>query len=161
MTTSIATSISITDIATISASVIAGIAFIVSSITYVQTTLRERRIKTLDYWETIQPSLLEARRTLSNIHSGEWSSEDARKHLNSPNVELITKGINAFERLATGVNLDIYDLKVLNKLAGKMIVDSYIAYAPIIVVREEQLGYRGSFREFEILYNNLEKLRKK
>ena len=152
-------SISPADIATISASVIAGVAFIVSSITYVQTTRRERRIKTLDYWESIQPSLIEAGRSLSAIHAGEWSSEDARIHLNSPNLELISKGINAFERLATGVNLDIYDLKVLNKLAGKMIVDSYVAYAPIIAVREEQLGTRGSFREFELLYGKLEKLR--
>lgn len=153
------TSISITDIATISASVIAGVAFVVSSITYVQTTRRERKIKTLDYWEAIQPSLIEARKSLSSIHQGEWSSNDARKHLNSPNLELITKGINAFERLATGVNLDIYDLNVLNKLAGKMIVDSYVAYAPIIVVSEEQIGTRNSFREFEILYSKLEKLR--
>ncbi|MFS1466433.1 hypothetical protein BCU33_010200 [Vibrio lentus] len=155
------TSISATDIATISASVIACIAFIVSSITYVQTTRRERRIKTLDYWETVQPSLIEARQSLSSIHKGEWSTEDAKTHLNSPNLELISKGINSFERLATGVNLDIYDLKVLNKLAGEMIVDSYLAYAPIIAVREEQLGKSDSFREFEVLYSKLDKLRNK
>ena len=161
MTTSVAPLTSLTDIATISASVIAGVAFIVSSLTYVQTTRRGRRIKTLDYWETVQPSLIEARKSLSTIHEGEWTNEDARIHLNSPNSELISKGINAFEHLATGVNLDIYDLKVLNKLAGKMIVGSYVTYAPILLVQEEQLGTRDSFREFELLYAKLDKLRNK
>lgn len=99
--------------------------------------------------------------SLSTIHEGEWSNEDARIHLNSPNSELISKGINAFERLATGVNLDIYDLKALNKLAGNMIVDSYATYAPILLVQEEQLGTRDSFREFEPLYAKLDKLRNK
>lgn len=140
-----ATSVSAADIATISASIIAGVAFIVSSVTYVQTTRREKRIKTLDYWEAVQPSLIEARQSLALIHQGEWTRDIALTHINSPNIEHISKGLNAFERLATGINLDIYDLKVLNKLAGKMITDSYVAYAPLIIAREEQLEERGSF----------------
>lgn len=80
-------------------------------------------------------------------------------HLESSNLNIIVKGLNAFERLATGINLDVYDLNVLNKLAGKMIIDSYIAYIPLIVAREEQLGEGGIFREFEILYSKLLKIR--
>ncbi|BCI77531.1 DUF4760 domain-containing protein [Vibrio cholerae] len=147
------------DIATITAAIIACITFIVSTSIYIQTTRRERRVKTLDYWETIQPSLIQARKELNEIHKGDWTKEDALIHLESSNLNIIVKGLNAFERLATGINLDVYDLNVLNKLAGKMIIDSYIAYIPLIVAREEQLGEGGIFREFEILYSKLLKIR--
>ncbi|EIO4601473.1 hypothetical protein LQM14_000703 [Vibrio parahaemolyticus] len=153
--------LSATDLATITAAGIACITFVVSTATYIKTTRRERRVKTLDYWESIQPSLIAARKDLSSIHDGEWTREIAQTHLNSPNSELISRGLNSFERLGTGVSLDIYDLKVLNKLAGKMIIDSFIAYAPLIAAREEQLDRCFLFREFEILYNELSKLRDK
>ncbi len=149
------------DIATITAAGVACTTFILSTITYIKTTRRERRIKTLDYWESIQPSLVDAIKDLSSLHNGEWTKEIAEKHLNSINSELISRGLNAFERLGAGVNLDIYDLKVLNKLAGKMIIDSFIAYAPLIAAREEQLGRSFLFREFELLYNELSKLRER
>jgi len=156
MGTSVATAASI---ATIAASIIAALALFVSSYIFVQSSRRDRRIKTLDYWESVQPSLVEARKILSNLHDGEWTKEIAFKHLNSSqNRGHIMKGLSSFERLAIGINLDVYDLSVIGKLAGEMIVNSYVVYAPLIAAMEEQEGKAGLYKEFTLVYVRLERI---
>ncbi|MUH97298.1 DUF4760 domain-containing protein [Aliivibrio fischeri] len=147
------------DISTIIASIITAFSFLFSSLIYFISVSRERKTKTLDYWEQVQPSLIEARQNLQNLNQNEWTKEIAKKHLaSSHNSLIISKGLNSFERLSIGINLNIYDIKVIKQLAGKMIIESYIAYIPIIIAREEQIGESGGFREFEKLYARLIKL---
>ena len=147
------------DIATIIASVTAVVTFIVSATTYVKSTNRERKTKTLDYWEASQNSLTEAINNLSKIHKGTWTEGLAKTHLGSSNRSHIINGLNAFERLATGINLGIYDIKVINKLGGDLLVESFVSYAQLIVVLEHEKSPKD-FSEFKSLYAKLDKMRK-
>ncbi|KYN23606.1 hypothetical protein AUQ44_16655 [Vibrio cidicii] len=155
-------SISASDFATIIAALVACITFIVTCVTYVISTNRERKIKTLDYWESAYSILTKGVESISRIHSGQWTSDIAQKKMESDiNLKLIIDGLNMFEHLATGINLNIYDLKVVNKLGGKMLTDAYIAYAPLITEIERRPEYSNHFIEFKILYSKIDAIRKK
>ncbi|EGR0413019.1 hypothetical protein QTU67_002196 [Vibrio cholerae] len=147
------------DIATIIASITAVVTFIVSATTYVKSTSRERKTKTLDYWEASQKSLTEARNNLSKIHKGTWTEDIAKRHLYSSNRHHIISWLSAFERLAMGINLDIYDINVVNKLGGTLLVESFVAYAQLIALLEHEES-PNEFSEFKSLYAKLEKMRK-
>ncbi|EGR1296606.1 hypothetical protein EAF56_11385 [Vibrio alginolyticus] len=147
------------DIATIIASVTAVVTFIVSATTYVKSTNRERKTKTLDYWEASQNSLTEAVNNLSKIHKEPWTEDIAKRHLGSSNREQIVNGLSAFERLAMGINLGIYDIKVINKLGGSLLVESFVSYAQLIAVLEQEESPQ-EFSEFKSLYAKLDKMSK-
>jgi hypothetical protein len=156
------TLLSSADIATIVASVVACAAFIVSTLTYMSSTKRERKIKTLDYWETAYSDLVNAKETLTKLHKGDWTEEVSRQKVSSDvNLNLIIDSLNKFEHLATGINFDIYDLKVINKLGGKLLTDAFIAYTPLIAVIENNPSLSDDFPEFKSLYSKLDTIRKK
>ncbi|MBY8037495.1 hypothetical protein KW477_05800 [Vibrio fluvialis] len=155
-------SISASDFATIIAALVACITFIVTCVTYVISTNRERKIKTLDYWESSYSDLFTAKEALTRLHKGKWTIDIAKTKVSSEiNLNLIIGSLNKFEHLSTGINLGIYDLKTLNKLGGKMLTDTFIAYVPLISVIENDPSLADDFPEFKSLYSQLDSMRKK
>lgn len=148
------------DIATMIAAGVAAAAFLVTTITYLLNTSRERKIKTLDYWESSYSDLIAAKDALARLHKGKWSEEVAKTKISAEiNLNLIIDSLNKFEHLSTGINLGIYDLKVLNKLGGKLLTDTFVAHATLIAVIENNPSLSDDFPEFKLLYSKLDSMR--
>ena len=148
------------DIATMIAAGVAAAAFLVTTVTYLLNTNRERKIKTLDYWQSSYSELIAAKDALTKLHKGKWSEEVAKTKIGSEiNLNLIIDSLNKFEHLSTGINLGIYDLKVLNKLGGKLLTDTFVAYATLIAVIENNPSLSDDFPEFKLLYSKLDSMR--
>ncbi|MCG3743184.1 hypothetical protein EXA18_06730 [Vibrio cincinnatiensis] len=148
------------DIATMIAAGVAAAAFLVTTVTYLLNTSRERKIKTLDYWESSYSDLIAAKDALARLHKGKWSEEVAKTKISAEiNLNLIIDSLNKFEHLSTGINLGIYDLKVLNKLGGKLLTDTFVAYATLIAVIENNPSLSDDFPEFKLLYSKLDSMR--
>ena len=148
------------DIASIIVSIFTTLSIISGAFLYFINNRRDRRIKTLEYWEETQPNLIEARTLLININNtGLWTEELAKKQLNNKNNKpKIYDALSKFERLAIGINLNTYDIKVLNKLSGNFLIDSYLAYIPLIECYQSINNEPGSFCEFRKLYETLTKI---
>ena len=119
---------------------------------------RIKKKATLDYYESINQELKNEKRKITRKF-GEYLSEDDIQYFsaNDDDRVLLHKVLNLYERLAIGININVYDIKTLNRLNGHLIINNYERYMPYINYYSKKMG-RVTWNEFTILYNNLKKL---
>ncbi|MCK9175889.1 MAG: DUF4760 domain-containing protein [Desulforhopalus sp.] len=123
---------------------------------------RDKAKQTLDYWEKINQQLKEEKKTLTKDY-GKYIDEEMALLLVEDKEERprISKFLNIYERLSLGVNMGLYDVKVLNKLAGQVIIDNFYKYENFINARRIQVNRDFLFVEYEKLVLHLKNNRKK
>jgi hypothetical protein len=67
--------------------------------------------------------------------------------------------IGFFEELATGVNLGVYDVDIVDHLMGTRVIRAFKAFEPWIERRREEYGVPGLYREFQTLAEAIERRR--
>lgn len=135
---------------------------------------RDRERQTLDYWERINQALKQEKRELKNKINVDLRDDTqmacenkiehdmAMKILDNDKLSVKTNRIiNRYERLALGVNIGAYDVRVLNRLVGQNIIDNYCRFEAYIEARREKLNRPYAWKEFEKLTNKLKTLREK
>ena len=73
---------------------------------------------------------------------------------------VVRENLNGFEALATGVNLGVYDISVVNRLRGTMIVRSWALYEPWVRARRTAFAQQSYYAELEELAARLVALRR-
>ena len=76
---------------------------------------------------------------------------DAPAALDDPRNDVIREYLNGFEAFATGVNLGLYDLEVVNHLRGTVIVRTMVLYRSWIEARRVLNQNPNQYRELETL----------
>ncbi len=89
-------------------------------------------------------TILEAKKS-DNIDNDEWFR--------------ISKALALIEHFSVGVNNKIYDLKVLNSMAGNKMIDTYDKSADIIKYKRKDS--EKNYSEFESMVNSLKNYRRK
>jgi len=124
---------------------------------YLRQTSRDRIISTLEYYEAahsniklIKSEMSKERLRLSTSTANRDPSVSSKKLDN-----LATKLLNAYERFATGVNLGIYDLRTVNRLCGKVVINTFNRHESMINTKDGTQRWT----EFSKLCTRLRKLR--
>ena len=115
----------------------AAIAIIISIALYKHGLNRERRTDPLK-------SLSEIRRHYSNTNA----LDDKEK----------LKYLNELEYFASGVNEKIYDIRIVKRMSGSILIKQYEKWgADFIQVRRNQFGHNKAYLEYEKMINRLKK----
>ena len=122
-------------------------------------SLRRKREATLDYWSN---TLFERHRLLNEVYAQTPSykiAEVIKKSENDKDLRVrISRLLGYYEMLATGVNLEIYDLLTIKRLSGAMLVATFDNYKPFIDSRRIIKKRPNLYSEFETLIHSLKDL---
>ncbi len=69
--------------------------------------------------------------------------------------------LGLFEHLAVGVNTGVFDIDILNKMAGQYLIDVYDRWKVYINERRKDPKHQSVYMEYEILVNRIRLIRKK
>lgn len=86
---------------------------------------------------------------------------EAKKRDNIDNDEWfrISKALALIEHFAVGVNNKIYDLKILNSMAGNKMIDTYDK--SVNIIKYKRKDSEKNYSEFESMVNSLKNYRRK
>ena len=140
--------------------IVSALSFSFGVFVFFKNSQREKTKTTLNYWQDTSKSILEEvlsfYKDYPKVKEGVFERvekcDDGYKRLHSI--------LNKLEQLALGINLGAYDLKVLNRAAGKTILALYATLQPFIQNRNLTHPEKNSWTEFATLNNKLLKLRK-
>lgn len=148
------------NIATIAASFLVVIQLAAGMFVYLRQIKRERVIATLNYFESANQELKKAKRELRNAIGTDITPEAIEKlKTDQDNKILLHQVLNTYERLATGLNLGIYDLGTIARINGKMLVSNYERFLPYIENRRKMYN-PNAWTEFTKLVNQIRRTRK-
>ena len=152
----------ISNLAEVIGSLLSALSLIIGVIVFYLQIKRDKAKHTLNYWEQINQELKEEKRLLLNDYGTEITEDDAQEILESDNEDhiKINKILNMYERLALGVNIKAYDIKVLNRIAGGELINSYKRFKGYIIIYNKQDNTSILWIEFQKLYDRLEVIRK-
>ncbi len=142
--------------------VLGTLASVIVAAYQLRSGLRYRRQKdTLDFYEQIQADIRNAQRVLSNRYREEClSDEQVREIFADEEIKFKFHALlNVHERLALGVNSGIYDLAMLNRLAGGLFLRAWEKYRPYIDFYCDQMKRTTPWSEFRILAASLRAFR--
>ena len=146
--------------AKIAGPILSTISIAIGVAVFLVNSRRDRAKKTLEFWESINQQLKEEKREIRNDYGDCISGEKAKSILESAEeATKINRVINIYERLALGVNISAYDIKVLNRLVGQNIINNYERFQEYILLRRVSLNRPFAWQEFETLVKRLKKLR--
>ncbi|MEM9671636.1 MAG: DUF4760 domain-containing protein [Cyclobacteriaceae bacterium] len=150
------------DYAKIIGPLLTGASILLSAIYFIANIKRDRTKQTLDYWEKINQELKTEKRKLQRDYGDKIDTDLARLILEDKEERIrLNRVINIYERLAVGINLKVYDIRVLNRVVGQNIINNYNRYENYILERREKLDRPFAWKDFQTLSMKLQRLRKR
>lgn len=134
----------------------AALSFLHSFFVYTQTVNHDKKQATLDAFNILQEQVLDKINLYSNSRVKEIA-EDAR----SKEYKSLTILMARIEHFSVGVNSDIYDIKIVKRLAGKHFCSLYDKLLPMIEKKREINKADKHYDEFEKLVVGLNYLYQK
>jgi len=144
------------NIATIAAAALAIPPIVWGVVIHIVSLRRERVKLTLEFWEKINQEIKNEKRNIRKELGEKITREKAQKILDDETLRIrVNKVLNLYERLATGVNLGIYDIKTINRLTGTNLISNYARFKEYIDLRRTKMNRPKAWKEFEELSNKL------
>lgn len=147
------------EIATFIISIVSIVLAIVSAIhsffVYKQTVEHDKKQATLDAFNILQEQVFDRINLYSNSEVKEVA-EDTR----SQEYKELTALMARIEHFSVGVNSEIYDLKIVKRLAGKHFCSLYYKLLPMIEKKRNINKTDKHYDEFERLIEELKRLYK-
>ena len=129
---------------------------IVALITLLADHKRRKRQATLEVFNPISEETYELRNKIRDIFKNEIiDPEDSRYKSDKELQRSITRFLSLYERLSVGINLNVLDLKVFMRMAGKTSIDWYDRLKPVI--EKKRKGHSTAYKDFEILTDRMRK----
>ena len=151
----------LTEITTLCGTLLTAISVIFGVSVFLINSRRERIKKTLDFWENINQQLKNEKRDLHREFGTKITEEQAVALIrNRDDATKINRVLNIYERMALGVNLGVYDIKVLNRLVGFNLISNFERFEKYIIERRKKFNRPFAWKEFEILIVSIKKHRK-
>lgn len=140
------------------------VAVVYAARSFVADHNRRRKQATMERLAGVRSEYREKVLQLRGPGAGPITDEEAREIEADPERrKQVEDLLSLFEHLATGVNCDVYDLAVLNRLSGQYFIDvfdTYERYMARVRENEKQKGRRTRYwQEFYIMVNNIRRLR--
>jgi len=144
--------------------VISAIALLVSLYSVLSNKNRSRKQATLDAFGILQREVLDKIKTVKKKDTKELG--DVGEEINPELWKELTLYLVRIERFSVGVNTRVYDLGVLNRLAGSYLIDIYYIVKPVINKKRDlsitiKKPKKKTYDEFERIVRKLEKIRKR
>ena len=140
----------VTLIISIASIILAVISAVHSIYVYIQTVKHDKKQATLDAFNILQEQVLDKINLYSNSKIKEIA-EDAR----SKEYKELTILMARIEHFSVGVNTEIYDLKIVKRLAGKHFCMLYDKLLPMIEKKRKINKTDKHYDEFEKLVEEL------
>ena len=151
----------ISEIATVVGTILTAISLGSGVIVFLVNSRRERIKKTLDFWENINQQLKKEKRDLDREYGTKITQEQAISLIEDRDeATKINRVLNIYERMALGVNLGAYDIKVLNRMVRFNLISNYERFEEYIVARRKKFERPFAWTEFEKLIKIIRKYRK-
>lgn len=94
---------------------------------------------------------------------------DTNYHLGETAFRIVYSYLNALERVACGVNEGLYDMDVISKMSGKLLISQYDSFFNVFIPNRKGFSVRSSiqdeyndendyFNEYKIMIEHLKKL---
>jgi hypothetical protein len=127
-----------------------------------QTNRRDRMKTTLDYYEKVNQDIKREKREIGQKYGHKITREICHQiHEERIDTSKANKILNSYERLALGANLGVYDVRVLNRVSGRLLIENYERFEDYIEYRRELKEAPAAWIEFEKLTLKLRSLRRK
>lgn len=120
---------------------------------------RRRKQATIEYFEEMTSKLYDSQAKFNN----KFNQLDVDISELDTNIELLknaTEILAAFERLSVGVNTKIFDLDILDRMAGSYLMVMYTRFAPYIAKVRTDASRVNSYQEFENVVDCIKKKRR-
>jgi len=121
-------------------------------------TSEERKFRSMQVVEaTLEKATRENRRIQARI--GRRLTGDSAEALVVGGGELaqsISETLNRFEYLAVGVNARVFDLGVVDRLAGEILLSVWLYYRPLIQAQRSLARNPDVYHEFEMLVHRIQ-----
>lgn len=147
-------------LATIAAAVLIVPQIAVAVYSIYQTNKRDRMKTTLDYYEKVNQEIKREKREIKEKYGPTLTKEVSHQiHNERIDASKVNKILNSYERLSLGANLGVYDINVLSKISGKLLIENYERFREYIEYRRELKKSHTAWIEFEKLILELKRLR--
>ena len=151
------------DIAALAISVIAA-GFSIGSFFLERT--RNRREATIHAFDKLQTEILGNDDLSLNKITPELAGSYVHKHKEFKNSKAyndqwrtLTEKLALLEHFSVGINYHTYDLKVLNAMAGNLMIKIWDNLQPIVKHKRNQDDGKDNYKEFEKMVENIKHLR--
>lgn len=158
------TQLSYGDVASMVGAVFTTVSVAFGVYVYARNARRNRVQRTLDYWETVNQKLKSVKSQLLDAYGERISARDAEliRH-DEAERRKANKVLNHYERLALGVNLNIYDIETVNRIAGNLLIENHQRFKSYIDVYTQERVLAGkrpmqAWCEFTILVGRLKRM---
>lgn len=122
--------------------------------------IRRRKQATIEYFEDITSKLYDLQAKF-NIKLSQLDIEMSKLDTDSELLKDATEVLAAFERLCVGINTHIFDINILDRMAGSYLIVMYERFNPYIEKIRMDSSRVNSYREFERVVNKIKRKRKK
>ena len=111
---------------------------------------RRRKQATIEYFEAMTDRLFDIQAKFND----KLTKQDVEISNLENYPELLkdaTAVLSAFERLSVGVNTNVFDFNILNRMAGSYLIFLYTRFSPYIEIIRKDASRQKSYIEFERL----------
>lgn len=119
---------------------------------------RRRKQATIEYFEDITFKLYNTQARFNSKFNPQ-SIDIAMLDTNSELLKDATEILAAFERLCVGVNTEIFDFDILERMAGSYLIVLYSYFSPYIEKIRSDNSRKNSYKEFESVVNHIKQKR--
>jgi len=124
--------------ATLATTVLIFFQVMVAVISIIVFQKRERKLATLNYYESIESELKEIKRELKNKYGSPIRVEQAKIIEKSDEDRPKARRVcNYFDRMCLGIEKKVYDFEIANALLGLIIINNYDRYKAYIEYRRK------------------------
>ena len=135
--------------------IVVGVAIAV--ITLLADHKRRKRQATLELYQPISEETFVLRNKIRDVFGNtEINPADQRYKGDNELKRAITRFLSLYERISVGINLNVLDLKVFMRIAGKSTINWYDRLKPIIEYRREK-SHSSAYSDFELLVTRMRK----
>ncbi len=120
---------------------------------------RRRKQATIEYFEEMTSKLYDSQAKF-NTKFNQLDIDIAELDSDTELLKDATEILAAFERLSVGVNTKIFDLDILDRMAGSYLVVMYNRFAPYIAKVRTDASRVNSYQEFEYIVDCIKKKRR-
>lgn len=131
----------------VTANIVTALAFFFSICQFVIGMRRQRKKATIDAYSYLET---EAYRKLEKYKS---DRETITKENNKMGWKEITEALSELEKFSVGVNTDVYDIKVLNRIGGDFFINNFYDHKRIIDIKRSEED--EPYDEFELTCKHL------
>ncbi len=146
--------------------ILATIAALFSIWSFFLERTRNRREATIHAFDKLQTEILGNDDLSLNKITPELAGSYVHKHKEFKNSKAyndqwrtLTEKLALLEHFSVGINYHTYDLKVLNAMAGNLMIKIWDNLQPIIMDKRHRPDGKDNYKEFEKMVENLKRLR--